>query len=67
MAEAAGLHCSRIDGSALRYNCEDVYLPDLLICPKQLAGTVLAMIAELPQHAETERYSRAGFSPGIAG
>ncbi len=47
VALAAGLHCSRIDGSALRYNCEDSYLPDLLICPKLLASTILAMIAEL--------------------
>ncbi|WP_420607623.1 3'(2'),5'-bisphosphate nucleotidase CysQ [Novosphingopyxis sp.] len=47
VAEAAGLHCSRIDGSALRYNNEDTYLPDLLICPATLADPILAMIAEL--------------------
>lgn len=47
VALAHGLHCSRIDGSQLRYNQEDVYLPDLLICPKQLSERVLATIAEV--------------------
>ncbi len=32
VALAAGLHCSRLDGSPLVYNNRDVYLPDLLIC-----------------------------------
>ena len=32
VAQAHGLHCSRIDGSPLRYNQQDTYLPDLLIC-----------------------------------
>ncbi|SDC11801.1 3'(2'),5'-bisphosphate nucleotidase [Sphingomonas sp. YR710] len=41
VAEAAGLYCSRIDGSPLRYNQEDVYLPDLLICPRALAPRVM--------------------------
>ena len=45
VALAAGLHASRIDGSALRYNCEDPLLPDLLICRPELAGRVLAAIA----------------------
>lgn len=44
VAHAAGLHCSRIDGSELRYNCDDVYLPDLLICSRELAPRVLALI-----------------------
>ena len=46
VALAAGLHVSRIDGSPLRYNREDVYLPDLLICPKELAGPVMQALAE---------------------
>lgn len=46
VAAAFGLHCSRIDGSPLRYNQEDVYLPDLLICAKELAGEVLALVRE---------------------
>ncbi|MGF1597826.1 MAG: 3'(2'),5'-bisphosphate nucleotidase CysQ [Acidimicrobiales bacterium] len=32
VALAAGLHCSRLDGSPLVYNTPDPYLPDLLIC-----------------------------------
>lgn len=47
VAAAFGLHCSRIDGSPLRYNQEDVYLPDLLICQKELAGEVLALVREI--------------------
>ena len=45
VAEAAGLHVSRIDGTPLRYNRENPYLPDLLICPKPLAAHILALIA----------------------
>lgn len=32
VALAHGLHASRIDGSPLIYNRQDVYMPDLLIC-----------------------------------
>lgn len=46
VALAHGLHCSRIDGSPLRYNQADVYLPDLLICAKALAPQVLALVRE---------------------
>lgn len=45
VALAAGLHCSRIDGSPLRYNQPDPYLPDLLICRPELAATTLAALA----------------------
>ena len=44
VAQAYGLHCSRIDGSPLRYNRQDVYLPDLLICAPELAPRVLALM-----------------------
>jgi len=47
VALAHGLHCSRIDGSPLVYNREDVYLPDLLICRKDHAALVLGLIAEM--------------------
>jgi 3'(2'), 5'-bisphosphate nucleotidase len=47
VAAAAGLHVSRIDGSALRYNNADPYLPDLLVCRPELADKTLAVIAEL--------------------
>lgn len=46
VALAHGLHCSRIDGSPLVYNQEDVYLPDLLICRPEHAGRVLALVRE---------------------
>lgn len=41
VAAAAGLHVSRLDGSPLRYNQDDVYLPDLLVCHKSLVQPVL--------------------------
>src|SRR3712207_6879102 len=41
VAAAAGLHASRIDGSPLRYNRPDPYLPDLLICRPELADAAL--------------------------
>jgi len=44
VAAAAGLHVSRLDGSPLRYNRPDPYLPDLLICRPELADTVLGAI-----------------------
>ena len=46
VAAAAGLHCSRIDGSALLYNHEDVYLPDLLICARSLVEPVMSALAQ---------------------
>jgi 3'(2'), 5'-bisphosphate nucleotidase len=47
VAAAHGLHCSRIDGTPLRYNNRDTYLPDLLICRPEWAGQVLAIVATL--------------------
>lgn len=41
VAKAHGLHCSRIDGSALVYNQADTYMPDLLICRPEWAERVL--------------------------
>nr|WP_299852671.1 3'(2'),5'-bisphosphate nucleotidase CysQ [Sphingomonas bacterium] len=48
VAQAAGLHVSRVDGSPLRYNAEDTYLPDLLICRVELAERVLELVRTLP-------------------
>ena len=45
VALAAGLHASRIDGSALVYNCRDPLLPDLLICRPEYAAAVLEAVA----------------------
>lgn len=46
VAQAAGLHVSRADGSPIRYNNADTYLPDLLICRKEFAAEVLRLAAE---------------------
>lgn len=43
VAAAAGLHVSRLDGSPLRYNAENPWLPDLLICRPELADAVIAI------------------------
>ena len=45
VAMAAGLICTRIDGSPLRYNRADPYLPDLLIARPELAEAALATLA----------------------
>jgi 3'(2'), 5'-bisphosphate nucleotidase len=44
VASATGLHASRIDGSALRYNQADPKLPDLVVCRKDLAPRLLAAL-----------------------
>ena len=44
VARAAGLHTSRIDGTALRYNQADPLLPDLLVCVPRYADAVLAVL-----------------------
>ena len=49
VARAAGLHASRIDGSKLRYNSEQPWLPDILICPEPLARRLLDAISAV-QH-----------------
>jgi 3'(2'), 5'-bisphosphate nucleotidase len=41
VAQAAGLHTSRLDGSPVAYNQADPSLPDILICPAGLAATLL--------------------------
>ncbi len=44
VAQAAGLHVSRIDGSELRYNAANTYLPDLLVCRREHAELVLSTL-----------------------
>ncbi|WP_434618229.1 3'(2'),5'-bisphosphate nucleotidase CysQ [Arthrobacter sp. A5] len=46
VARGAGLHASRIDGSPLRYNQPNPYLPDLLVCRPELSGALLRLIDE---------------------
>jgi 3'(2'), 5'-bisphosphate nucleotidase len=48
VATAAGCHCSRLSGAPLVYNCDDPYLPDLLICRPELVAAVLAAVADAP-------------------
>jgi 3'(2'), 5'-bisphosphate nucleotidase len=45
VVHAAGLHASRLDGSALEYNRPDPLLPDLLICRPELTTRLLGAIA----------------------
>jgi 3'(2'), 5'-bisphosphate nucleotidase len=46
VALAAGLHASRIDGSPMVFNDRDPWLPDLLICRRELAEPALAALRE---------------------
>jgi 3'(2'), 5'-bisphosphate nucleotidase len=46
VAAAAGLHVSRIDGSPLRYNRPDPWLPDVLVCRPELAAPCLEALAD---------------------
>ncbi|MCX5540204.1 3'(2'),5'-bisphosphate nucleotidase CysQ [Paraburkholderia sp. CNPSo 3076] len=45
VALAAGLHASRIDGSPCIYNGADAAMPDLLICRREVAESILGAIA----------------------
>ena len=44
VARAAGLFCSRVDGSELIYNQENVSLPDLIVCRPELAESILDFV-----------------------
>ncbi len=46
VARAAGLHTSRVDGTPLLYNQDEVRLPDLVVCRPELAEPILAFIRE---------------------
>lgn len=46
IAQAAGLHTSRLDGTDLCYNCESPYLPDLVISRPDMADEILASAAK---------------------
>jgi 3'(2'), 5'-bisphosphate nucleotidase len=52
VAQAAGLHVSRVDGSPLVYNNADPYLPDLLIAPKAIAERVLDLLKTMAPVAD---------------
>lgn len=44
VARHHGLHASRLDGSPLVYNNADPYLPDLLVCRRELTEATLAAL-----------------------
>ena len=44
VARAAGLHTSRVDGSPLVYNQDDVLLPDLVVCRPELTDSILEFV-----------------------
>lgn len=46
IAQAAGLHTSRLDGTDLCYNCESPYLPDLVISRPDMADEILSSAAK---------------------
>jgi 3'(2'), 5'-bisphosphate nucleotidase len=45
IAQVAGLSCTRIDGSALAYNQQHPFTPDLLICRPEYLADILPKIA----------------------
>lgn len=47
VALAHGLHASRLDGSACRFNQPEPLTPDLLVCRRECAATLLQAAAEL--------------------
>jgi 3'(2'), 5'-bisphosphate nucleotidase len=47
VARAAGLHCSRIDGSELEYNRPSPFMPDFIICRTELRDPILAALDEI--------------------
>lgn len=47
VAQAHGLHASRLDGSACRFNQPEPLTPDLLVCRPECTATLLATAAEL--------------------
>ncbi len=59
VALAAGLHATRANGTPLIYNNADPYLPDLLICQKELVPQVLAVLSKVP--AEDPKVFGAAF------
>jgi 3'(2'), 5'-bisphosphate nucleotidase len=46
VARAAGLHVSRIDGDLVRYNQDNPFLPDILVCRPANADVLLNAIRE---------------------
>lgn len=49
VARAAGLHATRLDGSPLVYNRPNPYLPDLIVCRRELASDLLTVCVPAPR------------------
>lgn len=47
VARAAGLECTRLDGTPLEYNRQDPWLPDLFVCHPAVAAHLRAALAEV--------------------
>lgn len=47
VATAAGLHVSRVDGTPLRYNQPNPWLPDQVVCRPEIADVVMAALREI--------------------
>lgn len=47
VARQCGLHVSRVDGSPVRYNQEDPFLPDILVCRPAIAPVLLNAVREV--------------------
>ena len=56
VAQAAGLHASRIDGSELIYNNASVYLPDFVICRPELAERCLEHLGQALRSSRSSRF-----------
>ena len=49
VALAAGLHCSRLDGSPITFNHEDTFVPDVVICRPEIKDEILAHAAKFAE------------------
>ncbi|WP_349829380.1 3'(2'),5'-bisphosphate nucleotidase CysQ [Brevibacterium litoralis] len=47
VAQAAGLHCTRLDGAPLEYNRENPWLPDLLVCHPSDVSRLSALLSSV--------------------
>jgi 3'(2'), 5'-bisphosphate nucleotidase len=59
VARAAGLHASRLDGSALVYNRPDPNLPDMIVCRPENAPVQLSDCTPAPRK-DTRRHPTTG-------
>lgn len=53
VCQAHGLHCSRIDGTPIKYNRKNTFVPDILICRKEYSARVIDFLRPLLVDSET--------------